>query len=201
MYGNVRLTIRVLIGVSAALSGCALAIALGQAKESAAAGTAGALQDGAKLVRGYRSWARVNPTPVQMQPAASALCIPPSPDQEPSPHLRKYVTVYVSALGKEAMLRQAKPQFPAGTVIVKEKLARAGSKTPELLTAMVKRTAGYAPGSGDWEYLTLDGSGARVTARGNLETCRSCHARPPALLSDHVFRAYYMTDSQRSALK
>lgn len=107
----------------------------------------------------------------------------------------KFVTVYVNEIGQRAMLHQRKPTFPQGSTIVKEKLAQPHSNTPELLTVMHKRERGYNPGGGDWEYLVLDGAGARVQAQGKLQNCQSCHTQWKG--TDFVSRAYLSADIRR----
>jgi hypothetical protein len=154
-----------------------------------------------KLIHRYKTWTKVNPRPFQMQPASAAACDAPLPAVRPSPHLRKYVTVYVNNLGKDAMTLQKSPRFPVGSVIVKEKLAKSDSKSPELMTVMVKRDKDYNPDSGDWEYIVFDGAGKNVTARGKLENCGTCHRESPAKQSDYVYRDYYLPDSRKGALK
>jgi hypothetical protein len=154
-----------------------------------------------KLIHRYKTWTKVNPKPFQIQPAAAAACASALPALPPSPHLKKYVTVYVNALGKDAMTLQKSPHFPVGSVIVKEKLAKQDSRSPELMTVMVKRDRDYNAESGDWEYMVFDGAGKNVTARGKLENCGTCHREDPAKQSDYVYRDYYLPGSRKSALK
>ncbi len=158
-------------------------------------------REGIRLIRGYRQWTKANTKPVLMQPAAAWVCAAASPNQQASPHLKKYITVYVNKPGQAAMMLEQTPRFPVGTVIVKEKLSKPGDKTPELMTVMVKRGTGFNPENGNWEYLVLDGTGTRVTAQGKLQKCQSCHGEAPAKQSDHVFRDYYLSASQRAALR
>lgn len=147
---------------------------------------------GAGLVAGYKGWTRVNPEPAVFHSRIAMQCAMPSPEQrrmeEENPHRDKFVTVYVNAAGRRAMLEEKEPRFPAGTLIVKEKLPARDSAEPELLTAMLKHAAGYDPEGGDWEYLVLDGRGRQVRARGKLESCRACHQTYPD--TDFVARNY-----------
>jgi hypothetical protein len=92
------------------------------------------------------------------------------------------------------MLKQKTPQFPVGSVIVKEKLPAESSTEPELLTVMIKRERGYNAESGDWEYMTADGKGEKVTARGKLETCNACHTEVKS--NDYIFRSYLPYDAK-----
>ncbi|HZI48311.1 MAG TPA: cytochrome P460 family protein [Pyrinomonadaceae bacterium] len=144
----------------------------------------------AELIAGYRHWTRVNPEPRLVLAQNAQLCAALTTTAAPgSPHgPNKYITVYVNDVGRHAMMEEKTPQFPQGSVIVKEKLTTAKSATPELLTVMVKREAGYNPDSGDWEYMVFDGSGKSVQARGKLENCQACHKMDQD--TDYVSRSY-----------
>lgn len=122
----------------------------------------------------YRQWTLVNPTPVLMAPQAALQCIIDF-DKEPNPHERSYVSVFVNPKGASAMMTEARPVFPEGSIIVKEKLSSEVSQKPTLLTAMVKRKKGYNPKSRDWEYLVLDGPASQILERGKLARCNGCH--------------------------
>jgi hypothetical protein len=144
----------------------------------------------------YRTWTLVNPAPVKMESAVAERCAAVVVRQ--SPHQDKYLSVYVNETGREAMMTQLRPEFPRGSMIVKEKLSERGSRSPELLTAMIKREAGYNPESGDWEYLVLDGTASKITKQGKLDSCNSCHMGYPD--TDYVTRAY-LSDEVRRQLR
>jgi hypothetical protein len=146
-----------------------------------------------KEIAGYRGWMKVNSEPQLMPERTAALCAPASlpttnVDGPKNPHRHKYLTVYVNDVGRHAMIEQLKPNFPEGSVIVKEKLPDRSSQDPELMTVMIKRGKGFNPASGDWEYMVVDGAGTKVLAQGKLEGCQSCHTANPG--SDYVFRTY-----------
>lgn len=143
--------------------------------------------DLATLAR-YRQWTLVNPEPQFMKPASAIDCAMIQVRQEPSPHLNKWVSVYVNPVGREQMMTKLSPKFPIGSMIVKEKLGSVDSKKPEMLTAMIKREPGYNPEGGDWEYLVLDGSALMITERGKLKRCSGCHQ--PYDDTDFVTRTY-----------
>lgn len=145
----------------------------------------------------YRTWTLVNPAPVMMDPAVAALCAAPL-SRPANPHQNKFISVYVNEAGREAMMTRLAPEFPQGSLIVKEKLSSKESQSPELLTAMFKREKGYNPKSGDWEYLLLDGAASKIIERGRLASCASCHAAYSS--TDYVTRQY-LTDEVRSNLK
>lgn len=155
---------------------------------------------GAELVEGYRGWARVNPVPSLFHLRRPTDCAAPSAaaarmDRADSPHVEKFVNVFVNEAGRRAMLKELRPRFPVGSLIVKEKLPAFDAAEPELLTAMFKREAGYDPEGGDWEYMVLDGRGKEVQARGKLESCRACHQAVAD--TDFVSRNYLPADLRR----
>lgn len=155
-------------------------------------------------IEGYRTWTKVNPTPQRMPDLIARSCLlHKSPSGEPidpktNPHLEKFITVYVNDIGLATMLQQKNPKFAEGSVIVKEKLPTQQSQSPELLTIMIKRTKGYNPENGDWEYMVTNGSGTEVEGRGSLAQCQACHFNRPQ--TDYIFRTY-LTNAQRENLK
>jgi hypothetical protein len=147
-----------------------------------------------KEIEGYKNWTKVNSTPQLMpQPVAESCALWISQkgviiDGDDNPHRDKYFTVYVNEIGRAAMLEQKNPKFPAGSVIVKEKLPNEKSQKPELLTVMIKQKKGFNPETGDWEFMVVDGTGTKVEGRGNLQNCQSCHVAYQK--SDYIFRTY-----------
>jgi hypothetical protein len=140
----------------------------------------------------HRTWTQVNPQRFRMNMFTASLCRMPTPVDEAmeagGPHRDKFVTVYVNDTGKSSMMTERYPKFPVGSMIVKEKFSTVEGGSPELMTAMLKREAGYNPKTGDWEYLVLNGEGTKIEARGKLDDCMACHA----LLNkqDFVYRSY-----------
>jgi hypothetical protein len=66
--------------------------------------------------------------------------------------------------------------FPAGAVLVRERLAAATDTAPQSLVVMVKRGKGFSPASGDWEFLSVSGDGVKVLRRETTGSCFTCHA-------------------------
>jgi hypothetical protein len=155
-------------------------------------GKADEKQDGPKIPRlaAIHRWTKVNPKPLKLPSALNTLCAQASIVSRtvPNPHRNRYFTVYVNRIGKDAMAAAESPQFPVGSLIVKEKLPDQKARKAELLTAMIKREKGYDSEGGDWEYAVLDGAGKKTIERGKLTNCASCHAQQKA--SDYVFRTY-----------
>lgn len=165
---NVRL---VLVGIVAA---------------TALAGAAAPEPDLVARLDGYTSWGKVNAEPFKMAPAVSVLCAAPA-TQLANPH-DAYIDVYVNDAGREAMLSATPEVFPVGTIIVKEKRTDVSAASPELLTVMIKREAGYNPEVGDWEFAVMDGAARTVRESGRIESCMSCHVTQKA--ADFVYRPY-----------
>ena len=141
---------------------------------------------------------RVTSEPIKMAEAIARLCGPPTLSAEEyrilkartsldKPHREKFVHVYVTANGVNAMKTNT-AVFPRGTVILKEKLSDAKGQSTELFTGMLKREAGYHPRCGDWEFFTLSADARQVTARGKLASCVNCHIEYRT--SDYVTRNY-----------
>lgn len=154
--------------------------------------------EGKSEVAGYKNWTKVNDKPYLMWSNVAMLCRAPTKrdyDFEKSVHADKFVNVYVNSIGRDEMLTKKNPKFPAGTVIVKEKLSSEGSTQPELLTVMIKREKDFNPEVGDWEFMTLDGAAAEVTSKGKLESCQSCHLNYAA--NDFVTRRYLPQDARQ----
>lgn len=83
---------------------------------------------------------------------------------------------------------KAKPNFPAGAIIVREKLLQVSDETPEVVTVMIKRAKGFSPKTGDWEFFVLDGTLGKVEKRETAGACAKCHTQ--AGKTDWVFKTY-----------
>ncbi len=102
----------------------------------------------------------------------------PAPQKEPATHQvgQSFGVVYANAAARGPILSPMPQPFPAGSVIVREKLARADSERPELLAVMIKRAPGFNPAGGDWEFLLVDGAASKVVERQKKGSCLDCHA-------------------------
>lgn len=67
-------------------------------------------------------------------------------------------------------------KFPAGSIIVREKLSAPDDARPALLAVMLKRAPGFNPAGGDWEFLTVDGAVTKIQERQKHGSCLRCHA-------------------------
>jgi hypothetical protein len=75
-------------------------------------------------------------------------------------------------------------QVGVGATLVEKHLLR-GTETASIYFGMVKRSAGYDPPGGDWEYLVIAPTG-EIEQRGRLALCGRCHTDAP---HDHLFGA------------
>lgn len=85
-----------------------------------------------------------------------------------------YGVVYANEPARGAL--DGGTKFPAGSIIVREKLSRPDDATPQLLAVMFKRAQGFNPTGGDWEFLTVDGALTKITKRQKRGSCLDCHA-------------------------
>lgn len=105
-----------------------------------------------------------------------------APKGEPEPRHESagsYGVVYANGAAYGA-LRAGKTgaaaQLPYGSVIVRETVADPNGGKPVRVVAMVKRARGFNPKGGDWEFLNIDPSLAKVEGRQKKGSCLDCHA-------------------------
>jgi hypothetical protein len=126
---------------------------------------------------GYLSWQKVN----------SATITGDSTGVLGSAHAGEagFREVYVNATGAAVSAGSAPLPYPEGSIIVKESFKNSGGSKGALtsVTVMTKRSEGYDPENGDWEYGMLS-SKMKLQAQGKLSACISCHL---AADNDFVF--------------
>lgn len=117
----------------------------------------------------YMSWTKVNRETITGD-ATGVL----GPAHEGAKGFRE---IYVNDLGKPVYFGEMAYPFPVGTIIVKESYNEDNGMKGILknLTVMVKKTSGYDPANGDWEYImaspTFD-----VMDQGKIGMCIGCHS-------------------------
>lgn len=125
-------------------------------------------------------------------PGPSNPTLPLRPQRSPGTSHRRdassFGVVYVNEIARRAMLDMLQPQFPVGSVIVREKMRSTRDFEPQLLAVMVKRERGFNKKANDWEFMLLDGRASAVTMRQKTGECRSCHVSEKK--NDFVFRTY-----------
>jgi hypothetical protein len=98
-----------------------------------------------------------------------------------------FTRVYANGLALEQVARD-KPVFPAGSMLVREKLLKAEDTRPELVTVMLKREKGFSPKTSDWEYFIINGAVSDVKLSEKVGSCSKCHTK--AAETDMVFKTY-----------
>ena len=102
-------------------------------------------------------------------------------------HELTFGVVYANEAAKDEIQKES-PQFPTGSIIVREKLSAENAAVPETVIAMVKRAKGFSPETGDWEFFVLDGADLKMRSRETKGDCAACHSR--AEKTDWIFRDY-----------
>lgn len=113
-----------------------------------------------------------------------------SDDDPDNPH-KKGEKTFARVFANELALGQIyneKPVFPAGSMIVREKLLKETDFVPELVTGMVKHEKGFSPKSNDWEFFVLDANISNVKESERVGDCSKCHVQ--ASNTDFVFKSY-----------
>jgi hypothetical protein len=118
--------------------------------------------------QGYQSWAKVNSHTITGDTTGVI-----GKAHEGTAGFRE---VYINSAGEGASNGASSLPYPVGTVIVKDSFKNAGGAKGALsaVTLMVKRSAQYDPGNGNWEYIMLTPK-MKVQAQGRLSGCISCH--------------------------
>lgn len=143
---------------------------------------------------GYQKWTPLLKSPYQVPADLWVLCQAPTPPgaaakpQKYGPHTGRFIRVYGNPAASAAFASD-KRTFPAGAVIVKEKLASASQAgasqaTPVGVAFMIKRKESEFPLTGGWEFLFFPSSGE---AKRTHEECASCHRKASI---DYVFGSY-----------
>jgi hypothetical protein len=114
---------------------------------------------------------RVTPNPVDMPAKVATLCR--SASQDKNPHIKAKFHVFANEPAAQPLF-DPWGKFPEGSLIVKEKWGSEDGET-QLFTGMWKREKGYFPECGDWEFFTVDAAATKITERGKLTNCATCH--------------------------
>lgn len=102
-------------------------------------------------------------------------------------HASTFGEVYVNDLAKTE-IEKDNPNFPVGSIIIREKNLAADSVMPEKVIAMVKREKDFSGETGDWEFFVFNGADLEMQKRETMGDCAKCHVQ--AEKSDWVFRDY-----------
>jgi hypothetical protein len=161
---------------------------------SLAASAAAVIPPPGKWARDYKKWERVTAKPLHLPNPTAVLCAAAG-QSDPNPHRDYHFRVYVNPTARKAMLAEKNPQFPPGSVLVKEKLASPDDPRPVLLTVM-SRPEASTEGDSAWTYYVLDPDGK--VKSGATDHCQRCHEKVRG--QDFVFRTY-LSKAQLAALR
>jgi hypothetical protein len=144
----------------------------------------------------YTNYQQITKSEVYVNPELAMLCRGASKEEVEAarikfgPHANTGILIYMDNVAADAFTRKAKA-YPVGSVIVKKKTIHGytdndGKRVLEADTGvggMVKRSAGYDPTHGDWEYFYFEDT--RKIESGRISSCVQCHAS--AKDKDYVF--------------
>lgn len=144
----------------------------------------------------HLTYEKLTREPVAVNPWLAMLCRGASKSEvekqrlQHGPHAHSMIEIRMNPLAAAAFKAGAKT-YPVGSVMVKTKSYHSyvndqgKMETPikNGVGGMVKRSSGYDPNHGDWEYFFIDDV-AKIES-GRLTSCRNCHDTAKA--SDHVF--------------
>lgn len=131
-------------------------------------------EDLLKFVKERAKQERLTPEPVDMAAKVAARCgIDAVLLPKEGPHGGAKFLVFSNEAGALPVF-DPWGKFPEGSLLLKEKLGKEDGK-PQLFTGMLKREKGYFPETGDWEFFTVDAGASKITERGKLANCATCH--------------------------
>ena len=140
----------------------------------------------AEIAAIYQQLKRMTPSPVLVNISLARYCIGASQqvrDEQKArygPHTNAAIIVYMNDLAANAF-GQRSPIFPAGSVIVKEKIGTGDEIYG--VGGMVKRNKGYDMDNGNWEYFYFE-TAADIES-GKLTNCIQCHQ--DVAVKDYIF--------------
>jgi hypothetical protein len=108
------------------------------------------------------------------------------------PHWSPAIRVYANPIAKAA-IDGKKARFPAGSILVKEKLL---DRKVHAVTAMIRKHDGFdhTDAKNNWRFFYVDED--EEMQFGRIESCRACHQK--AAKSDFAFLKYTETPGYSS---
>jgi Cytochrome P460 len=148
------------------------------------------------IARNYTNYSRITKSMVSVNPEFALLCAGVSKEAVDAartkfgPHANTGILIYMNKPAADAFGKGA-ATFPMGSVIVKQKtiggyFGEDGKLVRDADTGvggMVKRSPGYDPQHGDWEYFYFEDAGKIES--GRISSCVQCHESAKG--RDYVF--------------
>lgn len=153
----------------------------------------------ADIAKNYGKLKLMTPQAVFVDPELAMLCRGASAEEveaakkKSGPHAHTAIRIFMNEQAAKAFRHSAKV-FPVGSIVVKEKKGMGyddahqerNAKTHDGVGGMVKRSRGFDPDHGDWEYFYFEDAAKIET--GKIASCVRCHAGAAA--TDHVFGSW-----------
>jgi hypothetical protein len=147
-----------------------------------------------KVLKDYKKLVRITKEPKSIAAELAILCRSTPPQdavkKETGPHAMRYVHYYLNDAAQRRFESGGDGDYPAGSVIVKEKLSRsiAADKSDAMpvdaVAGMIKGAPGSNPQARDWEFFYFERNDAVQPGRseeawapaGNVQHCAGCHS-------------------------
>jgi hypothetical protein len=149
----------------------------------------------AEIAAGYTKFQQITKREVFVNPELAMLCRGASKEEVDTarvrfgPHANTGILIFMNDLAASAFRTKA-AQFPVGAVVVKQKnvLGYTDKDGKSVMGdngvgGMVKRSPGFDPKHGDWEYFYFENP--KKIEGGRIESCVQCH--DSAKHTDYVF--------------
>lgn len=158
-----------------------------------------------EIASNYSTYQKITDHPLDIDPYISYRCSPVDIEEvakareKHGPHANASILVYMNNLAAQNFTNRIQ-SYPVGSVIVKEKQLHSyvNIQGKEIRTetngigGMIKRTPGYDPNHGDWEYFYFE-KPTRIKS-GRITSCVKCHAY--AHKTDYVYGAWQLKEKQ-----
>lgn len=115
------------------------------------------------------------PKRLRLQDQVASLCRSTKLSGKEAPHGAKWAVTKTNELAQSALANPGRRHFPEGSILIKEKYSASSGGSPMLYTAMIKRTRGFNPQAGDWEYFVVNLGPSRDVIRTGMDGCIKCH--------------------------
>lgn len=102
-------------------------------------------------------------------------------------YLTTYGRVFVNSVA-EPYMKNEHLRFPAGSLVVREKLAKPHDLSPDVVSVMLKHGRGFNPLTNDWEFLLISERMSKIERGKATASCAVCHANTRH--SDFLFKSY-----------
>ena len=154
------------------------------------------------VATGFTNYQQITKSVVYVNPELAMFCRGASKQEVEAartkfgPHANTGIVIYMNKVAADAFTTNASV-YPIGAVIVKQKtihgyMDKDGKQVHEAdngVGGMVKRSAGYDPKHGDWEYFYFEDT--KKIESGRISSCVQCHTS--AKDKDYVFGTWRKT--------